>query len=110
MPPAEEDLRALERLTRRAIEDMVDAPPMLSETAYTPRQTVHTTVYNGFPKSQGDAGVSPYEPVLMAAAAIATAARLRRDIPGEAVLVWRHKPTFEQPGPLLYMRLCFEAR
>lgn len=94
---------------RTEIEALVDYPPLFSETAYTPRHTTHTVIHNGVERPQGEP-VAPFPGLLTACArSLVEATRLRAEVQGEAILIWRCRPMLDDHG-MLYLRLCFEAR
>lgn len=69
--------------------------------------TPFTTICNGRPKPEAARGIQPRPIAKMARFSLTSARKLRKQIPGPALLVWRDF-AYEPAGDL-WIRLAFEA-
>ncbi len=106
---ARDFLPAVADALKAEIEAMAVYPPLYSMTAYTPRRTVHTTISNGFVKTEGAPSAPLNFALQMAHDSVVAARTLRASVQGDAVLIWRAAPGFDPDDGSLRMRLCFES-
>lgn len=100
------DLPALANVLRAEVEALALNPPLYSKHAYSPRRVAHEAFENGAVKVSAEHNPRGM-PLEMCVDMVACATLLRGNIAGEAVLIWRHEPEFDEQGNV-YMRLCFE--
>lgn len=111
LPPLPDYMPALAKAVAREIEALVDEPPLYSQTARTPRGTVHVAYANGVRKAEGEQSVDPASPMEICAKLLDAAKEARAAVPGDAILIWRVEPTWESTarGFEMWTRFCFEA-
>lgn len=107
--PSWAHLTALSYQCKKLIEKIVEPRNALyGYTALTPRHTPYVVICNGALKYEGDKRAPLGNPQDLVEASVAIAQSFRDNINGEAYLVWRIPPEFDERGNL-YMRLCFES-
>lgn len=107
---AKVDYAALANILRMTIELKFGYHhPLYAKHAYTPRLTQFTVIANGFFRGPDEDRAPTSDPLELCRLSLIAVKRLRSEIVGDAVLIWRAEPAFDPDDGSLYMRLCFET-